>query len=175
MKTCTMYEYFGVSEDCTDRELLDAYGKKASDIMYAYINGKITREEMESETNTVTNSFSFLSKNRAMYDKIIEIDKNINYNPQYLESIEEVRLQGDAQDEDDYLSVVIPKRIADGFGKELLKMTLPLVIVFFLMAFFFMNDKFVYGMCIFFGALCSGVSIGKYMMFKSVTKDDDND
>ncbi len=172
----SLYDYFEVQKDCTDRELVEAYEKKSSEIMFAYINGQISKKQMEHSTTELTNIFKFLSKERAWYDRVMEIDKELQCDTRILDDVEDVQLENDTQDdEEDQVLITIPKHIADGFGMELLKVTLPIVLVFFILAGMLISDKFVFGICIFLGALCSGVSIGKYVLFRSMTKGDKND
>ena len=78
-------------------------------------------------------------------------------------------------DEEEQVIITIPKHDVDRFGMELLKFTLPLVLAFFIGAVIFISNKIVFDICIFLGALCSGVSIGKYVLFRSMTKGDKND
>ena len=166
-----LYNYFGVSKGCTDLELTEAYELKISKTLFAYINGQIDRKQLEHEIVEITNLFKFLSKDRAWYDWVMGMDKKL-----LQDDIEEVQLENDIQDdEEDRVSITIPKRIVDGFGMELLKFTLPLVLAFFIVAAICMSDKLVFSICIFLGALCSGVSIGKYVLFRSIMKGDKND
>lgn len=171
----SLYDYFRVSKDCTDRELVEAYEKKSSEIMFAYINGQISKKQMEQSTTELTNIFKFLSKERAWYDRVMEIDKELQYDTQSLDDIEDVQMENDIQDdEDDQVIITIPKHVVDGFGMELLELTLPITLVF-IGAGIFISDRFVSSACIFFGALCTGVSIGKYVLFRSMMKGDKND
>lgn len=166
-----LYNYFGVSKGCTDLELTEAYELKISKTLFAYINGQIDRKQLEHEIVEITNLFKFLSKDRAWYDWVMGMDKKL-----LQDDIEEVQLENDIQDdEEEQVSITIPKRIVDGFGMELLKFTLSLVLAFFIVAAICIADKLVFCICIFLGALCSGVSIGKYVLFRSIMKGDKND
>lgn len=171
----SLYDYFEVQKDCTDRELVEAYEKKSSEIMFAYINGQISKKQMEHSTAELTNIFKFLSKERAWYDRVMEIDKELQCDTQILDDVEDLQLENDTQDdEDDQVLITIPKHVADGFGMELLELTLPITLVF-IGAGIFISDRLVSSICLFFGALCTGVSIGKYVLFRSMMKGDKND
>ena len=161
-----LYNYFGVSKGCTDLELTEAYELKISKTLFAYINGQIDRKRLEHEIVETTNLFKFLSKDRAWYDWVMGMDKKL-----LQDDIEEVQLENDVQDdEEEQVIITIPKHDVDRFGMELLKFTLPLVLAFFIGAVIFISNKIVFDICIFLGALCSGVSIGKYALFRSMMK-----